>query len=153
MSDTETEAAELEETPDIAALEGSNATPDPPQDGAVARAEPEAEEEETDEESESRGMPQSLSGPGAGFIARFEGCVLRMYNDPTNNATIGVGHLIHLAINGREPQDSTAYHTRSCAPALMGMPESCAEVRKLITVPLKRTSSTPRQLHVQLRFQ
>jgi len=34
MSDTETEAAgELEETPDIAALEGSNAIPDPPEDG------------------------------------------------------------------------------------------------------------------------
>lgn len=37
-----------------------------------------------------------LSSDGARFIAGWEGCVLRPYNDSASNATIGVGHLIHL---------------------------------------------------------
>lgn len=37
-----------------------------------------------------------LSANGAAFIARFEGTVLHGYNDPTNNCTIGIGHLIHF---------------------------------------------------------
>lgn len=32
---------------------------------------------------------------GLEFIARWEGCVLHPYNDPWN-ATIGVGHLLHM---------------------------------------------------------
>ncbi|HMD60234.1 MAG TPA: lysozyme [Opitutaceae bacterium] len=36
-----------------------------------------------------------LSPAGANFIAGFEGCILHPYNDP-DNATIGIGHLIHL---------------------------------------------------------
>ena len=37
-----------------------------------------------------------LSTRGARFIGRFEGWRDKPYNDPTNNATIGYGHLIHL---------------------------------------------------------
>ena len=37
-----------------------------------------------------------LSVRGAHFIGRFEGWRDRPYNDPTNNATIGFGHLIHM---------------------------------------------------------
>lgn len=37
-----------------------------------------------------------LSTDGARFIAGWEGCVLHPYNDAANNATIGIGHLIHL---------------------------------------------------------
>ena len=37
-----------------------------------------------------------LSKRGAEFIGRFEGWRDQPYNDPTNNATIGYGHLIHL---------------------------------------------------------
>jgi lysozyme len=37
-----------------------------------------------------------LSERGAQFIGRFEGWRDTPYNDPTNNATIGYGHLIHM---------------------------------------------------------
>jgi GH24 family phage-related lysozyme (muramidase) len=39
-------------------------------------------------------MPQ-LSTRGAKFIGHYEGWRPEAYNDPTNNATIGYGHLIH----------------------------------------------------------
>ena len=136
MSDTETtEAPELEETTDLAALEGSNAMPEVPADGAVEDAEPEGK----DEDAEARGMPPSLSQRGAGFIARFEGCVLHVYNDPTRNATIGVGHLIHLGpINGGEPSEFRHGITRKRAlELLMGDAGKAARaVRRLIKVPL-----------------
>jgi GH24 family phage-related lysozyme (muramidase) len=37
-----------------------------------------------------------LSERGAQFIGHFEGWQPAPYNDPTNNATIGYGHLIHI---------------------------------------------------------
>ena len=37
-----------------------------------------------------------LSPRGAAFIGRYEGWRDKPYNDPTNNATIGYGHLIHM---------------------------------------------------------
>jgi GH24 family phage-related lysozyme (muramidase) len=37
-----------------------------------------------------------LSERGAQFIGHFEGWREAPYNDPTNNATIGFGHLIHM---------------------------------------------------------
>lgn len=37
-----------------------------------------------------------LSARGARFIGRFEGWRGKPYNDPTNNATIGFGHLLHM---------------------------------------------------------
>ncbi len=37
-----------------------------------------------------------LSERGAQFIGHFEGWKPAPYNDPTNNATIGFGHLIHM---------------------------------------------------------
>lgn len=44
-----------------------------------------------------------LSPAGARFIAGWEGCVLRPYNDSANNATIGIGHLLHLGpVTGRD---------------------------------------------------
>jgi lysozyme len=138
MSDTETtDAPELEETTDLAALEGSNSEPDVPEDGTVDDAEP----EESEDEADARGTPPRLSQRGAGFIARFEGCVLRMYNDPTNNATIGVGHLIHLGpINGREPVEFRRGITRKRAlELLMGDAGKAARsVRRLIKVPLNQ---------------
>jgi lysozyme len=138
MSDTDTtEAPELEETTDLDALEGSNAVPDHPEDGAEKDAEPEGE----DEGAEARGMPPRLSQHGAAFIARFEGCVLRMYNDPTRNATIGVGHLIHLGpINGREPPEFRRGITRQRAlEILMGDAGKASQsVRQLIKVPLNQ---------------
>jgi lysozyme len=142
MSDTETTDApelelELEETTDLDALEGSNAEPDSPKDGTVDDAEPEGE----DEDADARGMLPRLSQRGAGFIALFEGCVLHMYNDPTRNATIGVGHLIHLGpINGREPQEFRRGITRKRALALLtnDADKAARSVRRLIRVPLNQ---------------
>ena len=37
-----------------------------------------------------------LSPRGAAFIGRYEGWRDKPYNDPTNNATIGFGHLLHM---------------------------------------------------------
>lgn len=37
----------------------------------------------------------TVSADGKRFIARWEGCVLEPYNDVADNATIGIGHLIH----------------------------------------------------------
>ena len=131
------ELEELEETSDIASLEGSNAAPDSPEDGTVDDAEPPGEEDD----DETRGPPPRLSQRGAGFIARFEGCVLRMYNDPTNNATIGVGHLIHMGpINGREPQEFRRGITRKRALALLmaDADKAARSVRRLIKVPLNQ---------------
>ena len=141
MSETELTDApelelELEETADIEALEGSNAAPDNPEDGIADDAEPADEDE-----AETRGTPPRLSQPGAGFIARFEGCVLKMYNDPTGNATIGVGHLIHMGrINGREPAEFRNGITRKRALAILmaDADKAARSVRKLIKVPLKQ---------------
>lgn len=38
--------------------------------------------------------PTTLSKRGAEFIGRFEGLVLRPYNDPLGYATVGYGHLL-----------------------------------------------------------
>ena len=140
MSDTETTdapALELEETTDLAALEGSNAEPDSPKDGTVDGAEPKVVEDG----AEAGGTPPRLSRRGAGFIARFEGCVLKMYNDPTNNATIGVGHLIHLGpINGSEPQEFRRGITRQRALELLMVDadKAARSVRRLIEVRLNQ---------------
>jgi lysozyme len=86
-------------------------------------------------------MPPRLSKPGAAFIARFEGCVLRMYNDPTNNATIGVGHLIHMGpINGREPPEFKGGITRQRALEILmaDAGKASQSVRQMIKVPLNQ---------------
>lgn len=38
-----------------------------------------------------------INSAGEHFTATFEGCILHPYNDPLN-ATIGVGHLIHMGV-------------------------------------------------------
>ncbi len=49
--------------------------------------------------------PAKLSKKGAAFIAKHEGTILHLYNDPTGHCTIGVGHLVHKGrCNGREPR-------------------------------------------------
>jgi lysozyme len=117
-------------------LEGSNVTPDP------AEGEPTDEfEEEIEDEDETRGPPLRLSQRGADFVARFEGCILHLYNDPTNNATIGVGHLVHMGpINGTEPAEFRQGITRQRALQLLAQDARAAAdaVRRLIKVPLNQ---------------
>ena len=121
-------------------LEGSNATPDVPEgeQEEADRAAPEAEQPET------RGGPGAtkLSRQGADFIARFEGCVLHLYNDPTNNATIGVGHLVHMGpINGREPEEFKHGITRERALQLLEQDagKAARAVMQAINRPLSQT--------------
>lgn len=40
--------------------------------------------------------PTAMSPKGVDFLIREEGFVPYAYNDPANNATFGVGHLLHL---------------------------------------------------------
>ena len=118
-------------------LEGSNVTPDRPEGEPLDEVEP----EEPDEAAETRAPPARLSRRGADFIARFEGCVLHLYNDPTNNATIGVGHLVHMGpINGSEPAEFRNGITRQRALELLAQDAraAAAAVRRLIRVPLKQ---------------
>ena len=119
---------------EVEELDGSNVRPDAPEDEA-AQEEPET--------GESRGPgPAALSRAGAGFIARFEGCVLHLYNDPTNNATIGVGHLVHIGpINGNEPAEFKQGITRQRALELLeeDAKQASRAVRQAITQPLKQT--------------
>jgi GH24 family phage-related lysozyme (muramidase) len=118
-------------------LEGSNVRPDPLDDAPIDELEPQNE----DEGEETRAAPPRLSQRGADFVARFEGCILRLYNDPTNNATIGVGHLVHMGpINGTEPREFRSGITREQALELLGRDARAAAdaVRRLIKVPLKQ---------------
>ena len=118
-------------------LEGSNVAPDVPDDEPTDEIEPEIE----DESPETRAAPPRLSPNGADFVARFEGCILRLYNDPTNNATIGVGHLVHMGpIHGREPAEFRSGITRQRALQLLGQDARAASdaVRRLIKVSLKQ---------------
>jgi lysozyme len=82
----------MSEVPDEAfeELEGSNQRPVPPEDEEVPSTR--APEDEGGP-AEKAGMNQSNAG--AGFIARFEGIVLHLYNDPAGHCTVGIGHLVH----------------------------------------------------------
>ena len=119
-------------------LEGANARPDPPEGEGEEREAPEPEAPET------RGGPPGpaqLSRPGADFISRFEGCVLKLYNDPTGNATIGIGHLVHMGrINGSEPHEFKSGITRDRAVELLQQDAAGAAraVRQAITRPLNQ---------------
>lgn len=141
MSDTTTEATDLPELTEIEdpeALDGSNAAPDAPEDDEATRGMPEPE---ADGEPAERGMPGQLSKQGAEFVARFEGCVLHIYNDPTNNATIGVGHLIHMGpINGSEPHEFRNGISRERAIEILmhDAGNAAAAVHRLITKPLNQ---------------
>jgi lysozyme len=118
-------------------LEGSNVRPDPLDDAPIDELEPQNE----DAGEETRAAPPHLSQRGADFVARFEGCILRLYNDPTNNATIGVGHLVHMGpINGTEPREFRSGITREQALELLGQDARAAAdaVRRLIKVPLEQ---------------
>ena len=45
-----------------------------------------------------------LSEQGVQLIAKFEGTVLHLYEDPTGNCTIAIGHMVHSGpCNGSEP--------------------------------------------------
>jgi GH24 family phage-related lysozyme (muramidase) len=48
----------------------------------------------------------TLSQQGIDFLVAHERMMLRMYNDPANHCTIGIGHLVHLGpINGTDSSE------------------------------------------------
>ena len=115
-------------------LEGANVSPDVPE------GEP-TDESGPPDEDETRGVPGRLSPRGAEFVSRFEGCVLHLYNDPTNNATIGIGHLVHMGpINGTEPAEFRKGITRQRALELLQQDArgAASAVSRLISVPLQQ---------------
>ncbi len=63
--------------------------------------------------------PKHLSRKGAEFVAAFEGFKAEPYNDPTNNATIGFGHLLHLGPVTARDKELWGTLTRAQALALL----------------------------------
>ena len=90
----------------VEGLEGSNVPPDPPEDEAGVDEPPPKAAPTRALAGTPTGKPAGLSDRGAQFIARFEGCVLHLYNDPAGHCTIGIGHLVHFGnCNGSEPAE------------------------------------------------
>jgi lysozyme len=54
-------------------------------------------------------MTMNISDKGLQLIARFEGCVLKLYNDPVGYCTIGYGHLVHKGRVGTKPALEAPY--------------------------------------------
>jgi lysozyme len=82
---------------------------------------------------------RGLSAQGADFIARFEGFVPRLYNDPVGHCTIGVGHLVHRGpINGSEPDEFKRGITRERALELLQQDAGAAagEISRSVSVAL-----------------
>ena len=123
-------------------LEGSNLRPDDPD--YESRQAPGRDEVEPDADLEAptrAGQPTKLSRKGAAFVARFEGTILTLYNDPAGHCTIGIGHLVHHGrCNGSEPAEFKAGITRERAFELLQ--EDAAEVaraiRRHVRVPLNQ---------------
>ncbi len=82
----------------------------------------------------------AFSSSGYELIVRHEGIRLELYNDPSNNCTIGVGHLVHLGpIDGRESESEFLEGiTEEEAYKLLDRDLADAQqtVRTLVTVPL-----------------
>lgn len=82
-----------------------------------------------------------LSEQGVQLIAKFEGIRLALYNDPTNNASIAIGHLVHLGpINGSEPVEFRNGITQAQAYDLLRSDVQHAAdcVSSHVTVPLSQ---------------
>ena len=80
-----------------------------------------------------------ISDEGLEFIASFEGIRLKLYNDVANNATIGIGHLVHAGpINGSESAEFAAGISHERALALLKQDASSAAsgVRQAVQVKL-----------------
>ena len=123
-------------------LEGSNVSPDDP-DYGPGRAPPtdDGDEGPAGEQPTRAGQPTRLSRKGAAFVARFEGIVLRLYDDPAGHCTIGIGHLVHLGrCNGSEPAEFRAGITRERAFELLQDDAAAVAraIRRHVTVPLNQ---------------
>ena len=129
------------ETP-LEELEGSNLRPDDPDyEPGRAPGRDDAEEDAERGEPTRAGQPNKLSRKGAAFVARFEGIILRLYNDPAGHCTIGIGHLVHLGrCNGTEPAEFRAGITRERAFELLQEDAAgvARAIRRHVSVPLNQ---------------
>jgi GH24 family phage-related lysozyme (muramidase) len=124
-------------------LEGSNLQPQPPegdeQDSEVGETPPEPV---PIGEGDAPRASATLSTRGAAFISRFEGVVLRLYNDPVGHCTVGIGHLVHHGrCDGRAseaPFRNGISRDRAFALLRQDVAATAAEVRRRVRVPLNQ---------------
>jgi GH24 family phage-related lysozyme (muramidase) len=76
-------------------------------------------------------VPVALSAKGAAFIGAWEGFRSQPYNDSEGNATIGIGHLIHLGPVTAADREHWGTITRGHAYAL-----AQADAHRLGVVPI-----------------
>jgi lysozyme len=124
-------------------LEGSNVRPVVPEGEEQVPSDEviEGEAAEDVELLEGAAVPRGLSREGAAFVARFEGCILKLYDDPAGHCTIGVGHLVHHGrCNGSEPAEFRRGITRERAFALLQQDAAvaAAAIRQYVKVPLNQ---------------
>jgi GH24 family phage-related lysozyme (muramidase) len=125
-------------------LEGSNTQPAPPEgeeDGDEAEETP-PERAPIDEGEAKAGAPTALSTRGAAFVSRFEGVILRLYNDPVGHCTVGIGHLVHLGrCDGRAseaPFRNGISRERAFELLRQDVAATAAEVRRRVRVSLNQ---------------
>lgn len=125
--------------PTLEELEGSNVRPDVPEGEYVARDDDEPDVDmgpDLEKERERHARPTTLSRRGAAFVARFEGCVLHLYDDPAGHCTIGIGHLVHHGrCDGSEPAEFRSGITRERAFQLLQ--QDATEVARAILTHVK----------------
>ncbi len=82
------------------------------------------------------------SDTGLNLIAEFEGYVAELYNDPTGNCTVGIGHLVHHGICNGAVSESQFVHGISYSDAVHLLQVDVRRyedaVNRLITVQLNQ---------------
>jgi len=83
----------------------------------------------------------ALSDNGADFIARHEGFKNHVYNDPSNYATVGYGHLLHKSPVTAADTKKWGTMTKAQGKALLKKDAARTEagVRRLVKVPLTQS--------------
>ena len=125
-------------------LEGSNVRPAPPEGEEEVPSDDELERDEATADVETLEHSRArmrLSRDGAAFIARFEGCILKLYDDPAGHCTIGIGHLVHHGrCNGSEPAEFRRGITKERAFELLQQDAGtvAAAIRRYVKVPLNQ---------------
>ena len=84
---------------------------------------------------------KDISDAGLDFITRHEGLKTKLYNDPANHCTIGVGHLVHKGpCNGGEKAEFRDGLTQEEARLLLRSDANVAitAINRLVQVPLEQ---------------
>ena len=92
----------------------------------------------TDQEQQAA---SDVSDQGLDFLTRHEGIVKKLYNDPANHCSIGIGHLVHKGpCNGSEPESFKDGLTDAEVKDLLrtDAAKAVGPVTRLVTVPLSQ---------------